>query len=382
MMIESYFSLFTPKPFQITTDNSVSTRVDESSRKELASTIMEASSLAKPAVIISEEAIAKSTNQDAPVQELPSIIEPENGVMVKKEGISYLDQYKDMDERISMVKVDQETTNLDSSQLEKLLTEIEKGTPSLTNLISNSGGSSSEDISMTGQVELGGYRGGDFIFDNDGNIVGQQYNGPVDRVQNETSNSISIQTKSGGEVKIALTITDEMNGQGLQGAAREISLSYSSSQELTDEETNQLNSILEAVEELSSSFHGSYTVQQFDIDALNISIEDSSDVFGSVGVSLKLDAGNFQRSISLSSIEENEFSVSVSESGMEEAYLTSHRNTSYLKMNMGESETQNDQPLEQSIYRNEYSSYQNAIVQQEAQNSATHGAYISSMFEN
>lgn len=384
-MIEPYLSSFTPAPFKININESTGSQVSEPTRNELIESLTGSyraeSTKAVAVVVISDEARSKSTSDKIQKQNASSVIEPEPGVMLKKDDISYLSEYQGVDQRISMIKVNSDTVDIDSSKLSNLLSEVEQKSPNLVNLINNAGGSSSEEISLVGQVELGGYRGGDFIFDNNGNIVGQQYNGPVDRVQNESTNSISIQTKSGSEIKIGLTISDQMNGQGLQGAAREISLTYSSSQELTEEETSELNKILESVQSLSSSFHESYSVQQSDVSTLNQSIQETSDLFESVNVSLKFEAGNFQRQISMTSTDEGEFTVNVSEKDMKDAYTASYRNSSYLKMNMNELPTEASQKIESAINRNEFNPYQEAIIEQSNLNNSTHGAYINSMFE-
>lgn len=383
-MIESYLSFFAPAPFKVNTNNPTGSQVNEVDRNQLigllgSNSVEKLLTLDAP-IIISGEAVSKNAGNAANVKSVISVVEPDPGVMVKKENISYLSQYRDMDQRISMVKIDAGITDIDSSKLANLLSEVEKKSPNIVNIINNAGAASSEGISLIGQVELGGYRGGDFIFDNEGNIIGQQYNGPVDRVQNETTNSLSIQTKSGSDVTIEFRITDQMNGQGLQGAAREIALTYASSQELSEEEISELNKILDTVQNLSASFHGSYSVQQSDVKALDKSIQETSDFFESVNISLNFESGNFQRNISMSSTN-NDFTVNVSEKGMNDAYIASYRNSSYLKINMNEVQTISDKSIEKAINRNEYNPYQEAIITQETLNYATHGSYISSIFE-
>lgn len=342
-MMDSYYNVFSSQSLKLRSQDTTSLSLTNNERASLKRDIAKASQQESSGVKIS------ISNQYKQLSETPvtatideqKIFEPLAGVMVKKEPISYLNRYEDMDKRISMVEVTSTGNPPESSSLSKLLQSIEKQDIGLANILDSSGALeiNADEIKISGRVEVGNFRGGDFLFDDSGNIIAQKYTNSIRREINETQSIFSITTASGSQVNIELNVEDKMNITGSNGMSRDININYQSSKELTEEESAAVKSILTELEKISTQFQNETSVNSNQVKSLSETLSESSSVIKSFEGTLSFETGGFQRKVLLSSKDENPLSVSTSERGMREKYESSTIRSGFLKSKMGDNAT-------------------------------------------
>lgn len=382
-MMENYFNVFKSPSIQIDSNYAAASVVSRPEREEVIEKLGSGfNNAASVKVTISQDAqVAAATTLITNSSDV-SIYEPKDGVMVKKDSADYLSRYQNMDKRISMVEVLNNGKAISSESLKETLTNIESSTLNISSLIKNGGGFDNDSLELNGRVELGNIRGGDFLFDKDGNIVGQKYVGVVDTIQNQSQANLNLTTVSGKDIKMDLLLTDEMSRQGATGVSREINFSYSTSDDLSDEEIKGLNSILDSLQGAFSSFHGDYSITQKEADSLIKSMSGESDVFSSINAQLKMEKGEISRVISSSMDEAGVIAIDSKEKGMDIAYDVSSLRVDTLQKHMGDSQTNVEVNRKIEETNNTSSVYKSAIESSKAESPLGYGEYISSFFDS
>ncbi|WP_396588140.1 hypothetical protein [Bermanella sp. R86510] len=342
-MMDSYYNVFTSKSLTFNSQDAQSFALSSEDRASLRDDITKSSqqntsgikiSISNEATKLSEAPLIEKTDENR-------VFEPLPGVMVKEESISYLNGYEDMDKRISMVEVLNTDTPLASNSLSNLLQDFEKQDISLSNILSNSGvlEDDGKEVKVNGRVEIGSLRGGDFLFDDNGNILAQKFTGSIRRISNETQSVYKVTTESGNKISIELNVEDRINITGSNGMARDINISYKSSKELTEEETTALRTILNELGKISTNFQSETSISSNQLKSLSDSLLESDSVIKSFDGNLNFEVGGFQRKINLSSTNESPLSVSTTESGMKDKYESSVINNGFIRSKMGDIST-------------------------------------------
>ena len=335
-------------------------------------------------VSISEEGLKSNILNTEQNVTVASIFEPSDGVMVKKDSAEYLSGYKDMNKRISTVEAQNngKPSPLGTDALEEILSSIESKEIVLSTLLEKGSGYSAGDVNISGRVELGNIRGGDFLFDQQGNIIGQKYVGVVDTLENESQMDLALVTESGKDIKIQISLSDQMNQQGAIGVSRDVNFSYSASESLNDDEITGLNGLLESLQGSFSSFHDDHSISQSEAGELKQAISDSASVFSDVDLTLKMESGNINRAINVNLGKDSPLDISSKEEGMEVAYHASSLKAERLQKHMG------DNPINEDINRmidetkDPSILYKAAIDDVKFNSVLNYGEYISSFFEN
>ncbi len=341
--MDSYYNVFTSKSLTFNSQDAQSFALSSEDRASLRDDITKSSqqntsgikiSISNEATKLSEAPLIEKTDENR-------VFEPLPGVMVKEESISYLNGYEDMDKRISMVEVLNTDTPLASNSLSNLLQDFEKQDISLSNILSNSGvlEDDGKEVKVNGRVEIGSLRGGDFLFDDNGNILAQKFTGSIRRISNETQSVYKVTTESGNKISIELNVEDRINITGSNGMARDINISYKSSKELTEEETTALRTILNELGKISTNFQSETSISSNQLKSLSDSLLESDSVIKSFDGNLNFEVGGFQRKINLSSTNESPLSVSTTESGMKDKYESSVINNGFIRSKMGDIST-------------------------------------------
>ncbi|EAT11366.1 hypothetical protein HF888_13905 [Bermanella marisrubri] len=345
-MMDNYYNVFTSQSLKFNPQDVTSTPLASEERATLKDKIAKASQQDSSGVRISISNDAKQLSETTSIEktEKNRVFEPLPGVMVKQESISYLNEYDNMDKRISMVEVLNTDNPPESSSLSKLLQNFEKQDISLTNILSNAGAleSNGKDVTISGRVEIGDFRGGDFLFDDNGNIIAQKFTGSIMRESNETQSIYNIVTESGKQIKIELNVKDKINTMGSNGMSRDINISYQSTKELTNEENTAVKTVLNELGEISTQFQGETSINSNQIKELSEALSESNSVIKSFDGNLNFEVGGFQRKINLSSNSENPLSVLTTESGMNEKFESSIVSGSFLKSKMGDISTDSE----------------------------------------
>lgn len=344
--MDNYYNVFTSQSLKFNPQDVTSTPLASEERATLKDKIAKASQQDSSGVRISISNDAKQLSETTSIEktEKNRVFEPLPGVMVKQESISYLNEYDNMDKRISMVEVLNTDNPPESSSLSKLLQNFEKQDISLTNILSNAGAleSNGKDVTISGRVEIGDFRGGDFLFDDNGNIIAQKFTGSIMRESNETQSIYNIVTESGKQIKIELNVKDKINTMGSNGMSRDINISYQSTKELTNEENTAVKTVLNELGEISTQFQGETSINSNQIKELSEALSESNSVIKSFDGNLNFEVGGFQRKINLSSNSENPLSVLTTESGMNEKFESSIVSGSFLKSKMGDISTDSE----------------------------------------
>ncbi len=381
-MMENYFNVFKSPSIQFDSNYTAASVVSRPVREEVIEKLGSGfNNAAGVKVTISQAAQESAATTLTTNSSDISIYEPKDGVMVKKDSADYLSRYQDMDKRISMVEVLNNGKAISSDSLKETLSNIESNPLNMSSLIKNGGGFDSDSLELNGRVELGNIRGGDFLFDQDGNIIGQKYIGIVDIVQNQSQVNLNLTTVSGIDIKIDLLLTDEMSRQGATGVSRDINFSYSALDELSDEEIIGLNSILNSLQGAFSSFHGDYSITQEEADSLIKSMSGESEVFSSINAQLKMEKGEISRVISASMDEGGVLAIDSKEKGMDIAYDVSSLWVGILQKHMGDSQTNVEVNRKIAEANNTSSVYKSAIESTKSESPLGYGEYISSFFD-
>lgn len=381
-MMENYFNVFksTPIPFE---SRSAASIVSEPDRQELVEKL--ASGFQNPpGVTVAISSAAQEPAIVAPITKSPdgAVYEPKEGVMVKRDSANYLSGYQDMDKRISMVEVDDNGQKISSDSLASIMKNAESRAISLSSLVADSGGFNAAKSDLHARVELGNIRGGDFLFDVNGNIIGQKYVGMVETVQNENKVSLNLTTESGQDIRMDLVLADQMSQQGVKGVSRDLNFSYSVSGELNQQEVEGLSAMLAPLSGAFASFHDDWSLTQDEADGLIQSIADESDVFTSISAQLKMESGALSRVMSFTLADDGEVEVASKEKGMEVAYDVSTLSTDVLQMHFGDSRTNLDMLIKISETNNRALAYRDAIGSALPDSLVSYGEYIGSFFES
>lgn len=380
-MMENYFNVFKSPNIQIES-KLPSAVVGIADRNDLKENIEKGVYNAQGVTVtISNAAQKYSLISQEKTLPIASVYEPKDGVMVKKDSAGFSSNYQDLDKRITMIEVDNNGKDITSNSMKNLLENIESNSLELSSLIKNSGGFNSDKTVVHGRVELGNIRGGDFLFDKDGNIVGQKYVGMVDEVENTTQVNINLTTERGIKVELELELMDKISQQGAIGLSRDSNFSYATSGELSDNEIKSLNTILESLQDAYFSFHGDNSITQAEADNLINSMSAESDIFSSITAQLKMEKGELSRSINASMDEHGNAAIDSNEKGMETAYHVSSFSTDTLQMHMGDSRTNLDVLKEVKESNNSSLVYKQAIEASTTNSTLGYGEYISSFFD-
>lgn len=380
-MMENYFNVFKAS-IQLDSKQAASP-VSKLEREEIIQRLASGSQN-PPGVRVTISQAAQEPATVAPITSTSdiSVHEPKNGVMVKRDSANYLSGYQGMDKRISMVEVDDNGEEISSGSLKSVLQNIESNAISLFSLVEDSGGFDSPKSGLHGRVELGNIRGGEFLFDGDGNIVGQKYVGIVDTVKNESQVSLNLSTGSGKEIKLDLLLSDEMSQQGVKGVSRDIDFSYSASHELNQQEVEGLSSILESLTGAFASFHVDWSMTQEEADVLVKSMLGESDVFSSMNAQLKMEKGALHRVINFSLNGDGAVEIESNENGMDVAYDVALFSADTLHMHMGDSRTNLGVLKEMAETNNSSLAYKAAIDSANSAAPMAYGEYVSSFFDS
>lgn len=384
-MMENYFNVFKSPSIQIESNHGAASAASKSDRANIIEKLDSGSySTSSVKVTISQAAQEATSLNPIASESVISVYEPKDGVMVKKDSADYLPEYQDMDKRISMVEVlnNDKSISVSSDSLREALSNIESGSLSISSLIETGGGYGSENLELNGRVELGNIRGGDFLFDKDGNIVGQKYVGVVDTVQNQSQVNLNLTTESGKDIKVNLLMTDEMSRQGATGVSRDINFSYSASDELNEDEIDGLSSVLDSLQEAFSSFHGDYSITQDEAANLTSSMSGQSSVFSSINAQLKMEKGDISRIINASMEDNGVTNIGSKEKGMDVAYEVSSLRVDTLQKHMGDVQTNVDVNSQLEETNNKSLVYKSAIEVSNSQSQRGYGEYISSYFDS
>lgn len=291
-------------------------------------------------VSISQDAIDKSNgtpivvNQNNSIPIEPTTYNPMDGVLVKKDYSNFLNDSQKLDKRISMVEASGgESSNPDA--LGSILSLIEKKDINSSEILKSMdlSSESSDKLSVQARVELGEIRGGDFIFDEEGNIIGQKVTELTSGARSSnTQFEFDLKMDSDNQININISIEDTFKWNGSSGLARNYGLSFSSEQSLDESEIEAVYAFMKEADKLIASFTDDYGITENELSSFQKTIlsEMSNSSISSFSSSLTTGTNSQGRTISISG-EGGQVDSEVTDINIEDLYKTKNNELEMFK---------------------------------------------------
>lgn len=344
-MMENYYGVFTNQSAvkglaemqQRTVDESATKAKTTSNSNDLIERISKSQDVSESVILTIS---TQQPNSNGDVVGLPSeaftSYFPEDGVIVLTDSPD-LSEHSDINKRITLVDAKVDGHGVSTTGLSDMADKLKHKDIQLSGILGAAGilneGVSSAEIKT--KVEIGDFAGPISIYGPEGEAVYKwEPAGSLDRSEESTTTSLSIETNSGKKIDIGVVISDETNVRINKGVSRSINVTFESSEPLSKAEAEELESVLKDLDSMLTSFNHDLSVTQDSIDDLTGSFMGESEQLKSLNLSFSFSAGNTFRETTVAAVD-GEVSQHVKEGGMGMHYSANMIEALYTQNDLG-----------------------------------------------